>query len=239
MQKIRFMIHYVCLDKEFNMVKRGLIVLVLVAVAAGGVFAQKVDKHQAGAILIGIDLGAAVTPNIISTMRGVFKGSASFNEGNYAITATLGAHLDYYLFSWLSFNTGVILKPGIYAFLRRNYQFSEDTKITDIAKTPLNLTIPLMAHVNVPSLQWLYAGAGLQFNFPMSSMIDSVIPPEYDQLDTKGGFFLGMPFDVGFDFIPAGQGGMRFFFRITPEFHDGKTVVPIGFIWQVFNIKLH
>ena len=227
------------LPKECNMAKKLIFVLVLFSLLTGGVFAQKVDKHQAGAILIGMDLGAAVTPNVISTISSMFKGSDSFSEGNYAITATLGAHVDYYLFSWLSFNSGVIVKPGVYAFLRKNFEFSENTKITDIAKTPLNLTIPLMAHVNVPALQWLYAGAGLQFNFPMSSMIDSVIPPEYGQFDTKGGFFLGIPLDLGFDFIHAGQGGMRFFFRVTPEFHDGKTVVPIGFIWQVFNIKLH
>jgi hypothetical protein len=56
--------------------------------------------------------------------------------------------------------------------------------------------------------------------------------------DTNGDFFVGLPIDIGFDFVKPGRGGGRFFFRITPEFHEGGTVLPIGFIWQIYNWKI-
>jgi hypothetical protein len=47
-----------------------------------------------------------------------------------------------------------------------------------------------------------------------------------------------LPIDFGFDFIKAGKGGSRFFFRVTPEFHKNGTTIPIGFIWQIYNWKI-
>jgi hypothetical protein len=57
-------------------------------------------------------------------------------------------------------------------------------------------------------------------------------------IDTKGDFFVGLPIDIGFDLVKPGRGGGRFFFRITPEFHEKGTVLPIGFIWQMYNWKI-
>jgi hypothetical protein len=86
----------------------------------------------------------------------------------------------------------------------------------------------------VPKLEWLYTGIGLNLNIPILGMFDSLTGE-----NTKGDFFIGLPIDLGFDFIKAGRGGGRFFFRITPEFHENGTTLPIGFIWQIYNWKIY
>jgi hypothetical protein len=208
------------------MVKKLVLFFILVSFLAGSVFAQKADKHQGGAILIGADLGLGFTPDIFKA----FNADGVFSKGNYAFYGALGAHLDFYLGTHLSLSSGLMLKRGAYAFLDREENFSDDTSFQDIAKTTYTLTVPIMMHINFPFFQWLYAGAGVQLNFPFKDDIG--------KLNMKGGFFYGIPIDLGFDFITAGQGGMRLFLRAIPEFHDGKMVMPIGINWQVFNIKL-
>ena len=218
------------------MKKRIILVLAALCLLAGSAFAQKTYKHWGGDMLIGADLGLGATTNLFKSFN---VSDGAFKEGNYAGTISLGVHFDYYLNYWLSFNTGVRTHFGVYVFLDRDFQFNEDTKITDIAKTPLALTVPFNVHVNVPFAQWLYAGVGVNLNFPLLGVLDNVkVPSQLGELDTKGSFFIGVPIDLGFDFIPAGHGGIRFFLRATPEFHEGKTVVPIGFVWQIFNIKI-
>jgi hypothetical protein len=127
---------------------------------------------------------------------------------------------------------GLLLHPDVYIIL--DQELSNISSFTDIAASPLCLTIPLAAHVNIPNAEWLYAGIGLSLNIPVTGMFDGLA-----EVDTKGKFFAGLPIDVGFDFVKPGKGGGRFFFRITPEFHEKGIAVPIGFIWQIYNWKIY
>ena len=72
----------------------------------------------------------------------------------------------------------------------------------------------------------------------MVSFFKSDDPDDMRQADMSGDVFLAIPIDIGVDLIPVDSGGMRFFFRIAPEFHKSGTVVPIGFIWQAYNLKI-
>jgi hypothetical protein len=219
-------------QKEQQMAKKGLFVLVSACFIAGGVFAQDSDavhKHEPFDMLLGVNLGLGITPNIgdlFSISSGVLP------KGNYALTFDFGLTYDFYLFNWLSFNTGLLLHPDIYAIL--NQDLNGVDSYADVAATPLCLTIPFAVHVNVPKAEWLYVGVGLTLNLPVSGMLDEVTG-----IDTKGDFFVGLPVDLGFDYIKAGKGGGRFFFRITPEFHKKGTVLPIGFMFQMYNWKIY
>ena len=208
--------------------KKIFLILVLAVFLSGSVFAE---RHEAGDMLLGIDLGFNLTPSFFSVT------GDSVPKGNYAITFDLGLNFDYYLFNWLSFNSGLFMYSGIYLLLDKplTEETLENTTFTDWAKTPICLTIPLMGHVNIPAVDFLYLGAGLNFNLPVSSMLSTELP----DVDTKGKFFLGIPIDLGFDFIKSGKGGSRFFFRITPEIHSGGTPVLIGFMWQIYNFRIY
>jgi hypothetical protein len=222
------------LQKETKVIKKNLSVLVFAVFVAGGIFAQEkpdvVYKHQSFDMLIGINWGLGLTSNI----GDFFNVSGGMPEGNYAFTSDFGLTYDFYLFNWLSFNTGLLLHPDIYAILDQKFDAAD--KFTDVAATPVCLTIPLAAHVNIPMVEWLYAGIGLNLNIPISSMLDQTGTAE---IDTKGDFFVGLPIDIGFDLVKPGRGGGRFLFRITPEFHEKGTAVPVGFIWQVYNWKIY
>jgi len=218
--------------------KNKLLILVLVVFITGGLFSQEADsdevhKYEPFDMLIGLNMGFGFTPNIFSVLSG------DISKGNYGLVFDFGLTYDFYLYNWLSFNSGLILHPGIYVFAAT--ELKNVDSFTDFAATPLCLTIPLMAHVNVPYVEWLYAGIGLTLNFPITSMLDQAAGTAGMDLkvDTKGKFFVGVPIDIGFDWIKPGKGGKRFFFRIMPEFHDGGTVVPIGLIWQVWNWKIY
>ena len=210
------------------MAKKVLLVLVLVALLSGTVFAE--SKHNPGEMLIGINIGLAFTPDFFKIT------DSSLSRGNYAITYDLGASFDYYIFNWLSVNSGLFIHSGIYLLWDKPYplEFAKNETFTDWVKTPVCLTLPLMFHVNIPVVDFLYLGAGVNLNLPVGSLIDSNIG-----IDTKGKFFLGIPIDFGFDFIkPAKRGGARFFFRVTPEIHSGGKPVLIGFIVQPYNFKI-
>jgi hypothetical protein len=213
--------------------KEGLFVLVLaVFIAAGGVFAQDanaVHKHEPFDMLLGLNFGMGITPNI-GDLLAISNGTIP--KGNYAIAFDFGLTYDFYLFNWLSFNTGLLMHPDIYVILDIDLMGVDE--FTDIAASSLCLTIPLAAHVNIPKVEWLYAGIGLNLNIPIAGLLDSLAG-----FDTKGDFFVGLPIDIGFDFVKSGRGGMRLFFRITPEFHEAGTAVPLGFIWQIYNWKIN
>jgi hypothetical protein len=91
-----------------------------------------------------------------------------------------------------------------------------------------------MAHLNMPRFEWLYLGFGLTINIPLIGMLDSLD----GGIDTKGNLFVSLPIDIGFDLMPNKKNGMRFFFRITPTILERGTVVPIGFVWQIYNWKI-
>jgi hypothetical protein len=214
------------------MKKNLVLVLVMVVLLTGGAFAQEESKHQQFDVLIGLNFGLGITPSMFEASNG--PEEAKIPKGNYAVICDFGITGDFYLFNWLSVNTGLLLHPGEYLFLDHDLR---GYGILDVVAAPLCLTIPISAHVNIPKAEWLYAGIGLSLNIPLFSMVDSATGSEI-YIDTKSDFFIGLPIDLGFDFIKPDKGGARFFFRITPEFHKKGTVVPIGFIWQIWNWKV-
>jgi len=216
------------------MTKRVFLVLVLIFVLAGSVFSAAEFKHQRGDMFAGLNIGMGFTPNLFS----VFSVRDFFPNGNYALTFNLGLSYDNYLTEWLSVSAGLSAHFGMYAFLDQDLPLRQDTGFMDIASTPLSLAIPLSAHINIPYIDFLYTGIGVSLNMRLVSLISSDDPEDPRLPDMSGDVFLGMPIDVGFDLIPADSGGMRFFLRITPEFHRSGTVVPIGFMWQIFNLRI-
>lgn len=208
------------------MAKRVLLVLLLLALLAGAVFSE--SKHKGGDLLLGIDLGFGITPSISKVTED------SVPAGNYAVAFDFGVNLDYYLTSWFSINSGIFTHAGAYLLLNKPLIYVNDSNFTDWAKTPVCFTVPIMAHINIPVVDFLYLGAGITLNMPVSSMLDS----EFPTVDTKGKFFLGIPIDFGFDFIRSGKGGSRLFFRLTPEIHKGGTPVLFGLMWQIYNFKI-
>jgi len=218
------------------MAKRFFLAFFLILVLTGSVFSAELFKHQRGDMYAGINLGIGFTSNLFN----VFSAGDSFPRGNYALTFDLGLSYGYYQTEWLSFNAGLLAHFGMYAFLRQDLQLKANTGFTDIAAVPVSLAIPLAAHINIPYVSFLYAGIGVSLNIPVISLLNSNSddPEDPRQPDMSGDVFLGLPIDLGFDLMPEDSGGMRFFFRITPEFHRNGTVVPIGFVWQIFNLKI-
>ena len=207
------------------MAKRFFLALVFIVTLSESVFSATEFKHQRGDMYAGLNLGMGFTPSLFN----IISARNSIPRGNYALAFDLGLSYDYYQTGWLSFSAGLTAHFGMYAFLAQDLPLRQNTGFTDIAATPLSLTIPLSTHINIPYLDFLYAGIGVSLNMPMISLLNS---------DNPGDVFLGMPIDIGFDLKPEDSGGMRFFFRITPEFHRSGSVVPIGFMWQVFNLKI-
>jgi hypothetical protein len=223
--------------KNKNLCMVILVIMLVFGMTGTGAFAQEENKHQPFDVLIGLNSGFGMTPNM-ATLYGDLA-SGKIPKGNYAFIMDFGITGDFYLFSWLSFNSGLLLHPDIYVLLEQDFIGKEDLQITDIAFSPLCLTIPITAHVNIPNVEWLYVGMGFNLNFPLIGLADSVAASQGGvDIDTKGDFFIGLPIDIGFDLIKPGKGGGRFFFRITPEFHKNGTTVPIGFIWQIWNWKI-
>jgi hypothetical protein len=219
------------------MAKRLVLILALVVFLSGGVFAQKPSKHQPGDMLLGINYGMGTSPNVLDIAKDEIP------KGNYALFGMfLGLNYDYYLTNWLSFNSGLSLSVWLYIFLNKPvpkeiFQNLDDKALIDYdiwAKQPLIITVPFNVHINVPKVEWLYLGAGVNLNFPMER---PWVDEELD-IDPAGKFFIGLPIDLGFDFIKSGRGGVRLFFRVTPEFHEGRTVVPISLNWQIWNWKI-
>ena len=216
------------------MTKRFFLVFILVFILTGSVFSAEQFKHQRGDMYAGVNLGMGFTPNLFNAI----SVKDFFPWGNYALTFEAGLSYDYYQTEWLSFGAGLTAHFGMYAFLYQNLPVSPNTGFFDIASMPLSLTIPLSAHINIPYVSFLYAGIGVSLNIPLVSLLNGDDPDGIRQPEMKD-VFLGMPIDIGFDLMPEDGGGMRFFFRITPEIHvNERRAVPIGFVWQVYNLKI-
>ena len=202
----------------------------LILILATGTLFAKDSKHQKGDILLGFDLGLGFTTNL-----GKIRDD-SIPNGNYAMAFDLGMNVDYYPSKWLSFSSGFLVRGGLYLFWDDKVPLVVGTRnVSDFAKTPVSFAIPIMAHINMPVLNFLYFGAGIMFNIPFKSMLDSNVP---GYLDTKGKPFVGIPLDFGFDFIRAGRGGGRLFARLMPELHKNGKPVLFGLVWQPYNIKI-
>ena len=216
---------------ENVMIKKFFLISLLITLLSGNAFTLD-SRHQSGDILLGIDLGLGVTGRFSKITDDVMP------KGNYAAIIDAGINVDYYILNWLSVSSGILVRSGIYMLLDMPLTDSnlgaKGLRYVDYARTPICLTIPVMTHVNIPHIDFLYLGAGLNLNFPVASWINSDIPG----FDTKGKFFLSIPLDIGIDFVKPGKGGWRLMFRATPEFHKGKNPILLGFIWQVYNFKI-
>jgi len=247
------------------MAKKIVVMMTILAViGAGMVFADDEDnfelipepkqhKHHPFDVLLGINAGSGLTPNFFTIIPKLMNNEPPSMDNYGLIIADAGLTVDFYILPWLSFNSGLSLRPALYLFLGKNIDDVDDFEITDWATFPFCLTIPIAMHVNIPVIEWLYAGIGLNLNIPLFSPLDAArravkdatgdIGADMDVPDVKGKFYIGLPIDIGFDFFSnkkpgSSKGGMRLFFRITPEFHEQATVVPIGLVWQIWNFNV-
>jgi hypothetical protein len=186
-------------------------------------------KHQPLDMLLGFNagVGGMVTGDFLNLEPG----------SNFLVSYDLGLTYEVYIFPWLSVNTGLFIHPE----MRLAVPSSVDPNLTmsDFFAFPICLTIPISAHVNIPFVEFLYVGAGVNINIPLSSI---EIPGITAAGDLKGDTFLSIPIDIGFDFMNPNKNGSRFFIRITPSFYADNAIVPVGIMWQtnmkIFGLKL-
>jgi hypothetical protein len=191
---------------------------------------KKERKHEPFDMLLGINwgLGGMVTGHILN-----------MEEGAAIFAVDIGLSYDFYVFSWLSVSSGAIFHSQVSAIWKDSFNSDPDLEFTDILQTPLCVTIPIQVHVNVPRVEWLYAGAGVNINIPVASLLSRAANQSgLDIPDTRGPTFISLPIDLGFDMIKPGKGGGRFFFRVTPTFLEGGTLFPVGFMWQLYNFRI-
>ena len=138
-------------------------------------------------------------------------------------TANLGIVYDFYVLEWLSINTGLLFHQEVF----HNRALGDKQIGPD--GNPFCFTIPLGLHFNIPKAEWLYAGVNFAWNIPV---FDSKRPSEQSVYSTKD-VFLSLPIDMGLDLRKPDGRGSKLFFRITPTFHKGGTLVPVGLVWQI------
>ncbi|MDR0684072.1 MAG: hypothetical protein LBF83_02955 [Spirochaetaceae bacterium] len=171
-----------------------------------------------------------------------FSGGGGFNmkgdafqlekDSYFIVDAYVGVNYDFYILYWLSASTGLY----VYEIMSVNNKVDlsdTNTTLTDVMRTPIALTLPISAHVNMPRLEWLYLGAGMNFHIPLFSMI----PASSGMPDTKGDPYISLPIDVGVDF-KAGNKLCRILLRATPHFFEPDTLVTFGIMFQN-NIKIY
>ena len=168
-------------------------------------------KHQQFDMYFGLSLGAA---GMRMNDNGIF-------------TADFGVNYGFYLFNWLSLNTGVFFHTELY---------SDNNLLTgtDPMQAPFCFTIPIGFHINIPRVEWLYTGVSFAVNIPIADFRSS---NEQNSFSPNNVFF-SLPIDIGIDFIQPNRGGSRLLFRATPTFHKGGTTVPIGVFWQIYNWRV-
>lgn len=165
------------------------------------------------------------------------KGDAlSLKEGYFILDAYAGANFDVYLLNWLSVSTGLYFYEVMAVNLKEDLSQNSNLKLTDMMRTPFCLTLPLQAHINMPGLEWLYLGMGMNFNIPLFSLLQTSTPAGIDLPDTKGDPYLSLPIDIGIDITMGGK-FRRLVFRITPHFIEPDTLVTFGIMFQN-NIKI-
>jgi hypothetical protein len=142
-------------------------------------------------------------------------------------TASLGVNYGFYLFDFMSINTGI-------SFHTENYFGTNLLSKDRPLQTPLCFTIPIGIGFNIPKAEWLYTGVNFAVNIPVADLRSS------NDLDafSKDDVFFSLPIDVGIDFMKPGRGGSRLFLRVTPTFHNEKTIVPVGIVWQIWNWRV-
>jgi hypothetical protein len=206
------------------MVKKGFSVLVLVVLITSGIFALD-HKHEGFDMLLGIGWGLDA---------GVDSDYA--DDMSIQLDTNFGINYDFYIFSWLSASTGLLFGPSIAFATGDNFSVNGG----------FYLTIPFSVHINVPFIEWLYLGAGVGFNIPLSDLSsedETIMPAKY---------FTSLPIDIGFDFAKKEKrSGGRLIFRIIPNIQtaytwdfgwvheDGnKVIMTYGLYWQFHNWKI-
>jgi hypothetical protein len=211
--------------------KKTVGLLIILCVLPLAVFAQDTDRHihEPLDMLLGINFG----------LSGMESGDVkNLREGYLVFSADLGFNLDFYIVYWFSVTTGLTLHPQLSAILDEDIGPNANIEFSDILQGPLCLTIPLQVHVNVPRMEWLYVGVGLNINIPVQDLLSNVAV-QGNNLPVAGSrTFFSLPIDFGADLMSPGRGGVRFFYRITPTFLETKTVVPMGFVWQFYNFRI-
>ncbi|MDR1949222.1 MAG: hypothetical protein LBQ38_07510 [Spirochaetaceae bacterium] len=207
-----------------------------------------------------------------STIGDSLKFEPTGSEGNYAVNVSmdlpkffatarilnLGLSYEYYIFHWISLGTGLGFGPEINVVTKGGTTgisisgaATEDSAKEDAINKALEvvhvqaglfLTVPFNVHFNIPKVEWLYGGLGVEIHVPVSGMgLESLIGDDIAKYlpggGIKGGTFVSMPIDIGFDFSRIKNNGKparsRLFFRIEPEFlGDGFTSLPISLVWQ-------
>jgi hypothetical protein len=201
---------------------------------------------------------------------GNFNVNASIDLPKFFATArilNLGLSFEYYIFHWLTAGTGLWFGPevnvatsGGTSSISVNAATTEAeakqkavTEISEVihVQAGLFLTIPFNVHFNIPKVEWLYSGLGVEIHIPvsdagLSSFLGSEVADIISYLPgggIAGKTFISMPIDIGFDFSRVKANGRaarsRLFFRIEPEFFgNGLMSLPVSLIWQCSLWKL-
>jgi hypothetical protein len=208
------------------MAKKVFLILVLVVLIMGGVFAQN-HKHEAFDMLLGVGWGFDF---------GYKADNAQYGDASIQFNTNFGINYDFYILPWLSASTGLLFGPSLSAVIGSDtFSFSFNGGYF--------LTIPFSVHINVPIIEWLYLGAGIGLNIPISS-----IEADGDTISAK--YFTNIPIDIGFDFAKKEKrAGGRLFFRVIPNiqrvknYSTGETetnvIMTYGLFWQFYNWKIH
>ncbi|GHT55209.1 hypothetical protein FACS1894109_01320 [Spirochaetia bacterium] len=197
---------------------------------------------------------------------------------SYSVTATidlpkfyatarilnLGLSYEYYIFHWMSVGTGLGFGPEVNAATKGGKTSISITEADDEnsamqaaidkalevvhIQAGLFLTIPFNVHFNIPMVEWLYGGLGLEIHIPVSDAgLDSLLPADIATYlpggSIKGKTFVSLPIDFGFDFSRVKNNGKpsrsRLLFRLEPEFFgNGMTSMPVSLVWQSSLWKL-
>jgi hypothetical protein len=170
----------------------------------------------------------------------------------------LGLSYEYYIFHWMSVGTGLGFGPEINVVTKGGATVinisgvtTEDEAKKDAMKqvsksvhiqAGLFLTIPFNVHFNIPKVEWLYGGLGLEIHIPVSDAgLDSLLGADIAKYlpggSIKGETFVSLPIDLGFDFSRTTGSGKaarsRLYFRLEPEFFgEGLEGLPFSLIWQ-------
>ncbi|GHU89293.1 hypothetical protein FACS189476_07980 [Spirochaetia bacterium] len=190
-----------------------------------------------------------------------FSVNATIDLPKFFATArilNLGLSYEYYVFHWMSVGTGLGFGPEVNAVTKggrtgitvtgattedaaMEAAISKALEVVHI-QAGLFLTIPFNVHFNIPKVEWLYTGLGVEIHIPVSDLgLDSLLPGGIAEYlpggSIKGETFVSMPIDFGFDFSRVKNNGKpsrsRLLFRLEPEFFgNGLTSMPVSIVWQ-------
>jgi hypothetical protein len=210
--------------------------------------------------------------NAFNDVADSLKFDSTGSAGNYGVDASinlpkffatarilnLGLSYEYYIFHWMTVGTGLWFGPEVNVATKggttrisvtagetedavMKEAISKALKVIHV-QAGLFLTIPFNIHFNIPMVEWLYSGLGVEIHIPISDagldrLIGADITKYFPGGSIKGETFVSMPIDVGFDFSRVKANGKearsRLFLRVEPEFFgEGLMSLPISLVWQ-------